>query len=1061
MTNPLDYTIQDPDAMRYALMANDSAGMRKGGAVHMADGGWVQNAYRSIVPAQIRTFGETLMGDRTPITEQNFTESELNQMRQAIANSRTARQKENIDTYNKMKEQEFLTGKKSGILEPSTKFDQTVDYQHYGTDGKSVRSDLDITPNAAVRNTLGRFAYHKNPQGDLIATDYYKFKDDLPRETRPTAEYEGMSTPEKLWTLAKDSAHIGGLESLPSRTGSAFIGADGRPVNVNLGPAPFAAGGAVRGYEEGGPIWDDSGKMVLPAPFQYDMAGRVDGGNASQADIDRMKFELAQSQFPNSPVMEATPKPFLQNAIGTLGGYMDRAGNFIKDTLAPIAETNPRQHFLAEMFLVNPLKGAGTALQDYTGTVREADEDNPVRGIISKDWHNLTTSRSPILDPRVLDIAQFATPVVSEAAKLAGAGAKAVAPFATKVDDMVRELYAAGHIPQPGMSIKDVTPRALAPANEMGFYSPTEAAALNLQRKSGQGQAFLNDIMKGDNVRPDEINAMGLDTFLKGKTNVTADEVRDYIAQNKIQLGETRYGALTKDISESRDAFKAYGQELANKYGIPEGQNISMYAGLKNIPAEEIAKYERLQNEWLDQQPKAAKFSGYQLPGGENYREVVLTLPDKRAEAPAQMERPKVIDSGVDENGRGQFDVVVEGKPVERFNTWSEAQDHALELQQSENIKRNLEWENNKPDTYKSSHWDEPNVLAHLRMSDRVTDGKKTLLVDEVQSDWHQAGREQGYKSDFKPIDWNDPEYAQARRDSVNATNAFNSANENPALQATLRAEMDRAREVELSFANASNKRNQAIPDAPYKEDWYQLALKRAVKEAIDGGYDRVALPTGARVNERFDLSKQIDRIDYNKNPDGTYNMSAIKDGSEVFAKEDLDEKELSGIIGKDVAKKIVGDEGHSPTSKADRWEAEDGDVPEFKSLSGLDLQVGGEGNKKYYDEIYPNYLKKFGKKYGATVGKTNVVIDDKANGILADNGKFFVDSGDGINFKEFNTYAEATKYLGIGVEPLHYMDITPAMREAFKTGIHMKKGGRVTFTGDIDAMKYELAKAK
>ena len=268
MPNPLDYKLLDPDAMRFALMADQGRGM--------ADGGWVQNAYRSIVPAQIRTFGETLMGDRTPITEQNFTESELNQMRQAIANSRTARQKENIDTYNKMKEQEFLTGKKSGIREPSTKLDQTVGYQHYGTDGNSVRSDLDITPNAAVQNTLGRFAYHKNPQGDLIATDYYKFKDDLPRETRPTAEYEGMSTPEKLWTLAKDSARIGGLESLPSRTGSAFIGADGRPVNVNLGPAPFAAGGAVRGYEEGGPIWDDSGKMVLPAPFQYDMAGRYD-----------------------------------------------------------------------------------------------------------------------------------------------------------------------------------------------------------------------------------------------------------------------------------------------------------------------------------------------------------------------------------------------------------------------------------------------------------------------------------------------------------------------------------------------------------------------------------------------------------------------------------------------------------------------------------------------------------------------------------------------------------------------------------------------------------------
>lgn len=1058
MTNPLDYTIQDPDAMRYALMANDSAGMRKGGAVKMAGGGWVQNAYRSIVPAQIRTFGETLMGDRTPITEQNFTESELNQMRQAIANSRTARQKENIDTYNKMKEQEFLTGKKSGILEPSTKLDQTVGYQHYGTDDKSVRSDLDITPNAAVRNTLGRFAYHKNPQGDLIATDYYKFKDDLPRETRPTAEYEGMSTPEKLWTLAKDSAHIGGLESLPSRTGSAFIGADGRPVNVNLGPAPFAAGGAVRGYEEGGAVH------------------MADGGDSNQADIDRMKFELAQSQFPNSPVMEATPKPFLQNAIGTLGGYMDQTGNFIKDTLAPIAETNPRQHFLAEMFLVDPLKNAGTALQDYTGTVREADEDNPVRGIISKDWHNLTTSRSPILDPRVLDIAQFATPVVSEAAKLARAGAKAVAPFATKVDDMVRELYAAGHIPQPGMSIKDVTPRALAPANEMGFYSPTEAAALNLQRKSGQGQAFLNDIMKGENVRPDEINAMGLDTFLKGKTNVTADEVRDYIAQNKLGLGESVYGTSKKQLSKDEWAKQTYPdlyERMQKASDAGDTQAVNFY-------------YETLNREWNagmgSRTEKTTKFGGYQLPGGENYREVVLTLPDKRAEAPAQMERPKVIDSGVDENGRGQFDVVVEGKPVERFNTWSEAQDHALELQESENIKRNLEWENNKPDTYKSSHWDEPNVLAHLRMSDRVTDGKKTLLVDEVQSDWHQAGRERGYRTpeaiakqaeinqqlkrldldrldlydELKAIQSHDPNYP-FNNDWLEASKKIS---ENTKQQSDLK-------EQALSFGS--------IPNAPYKEDWYQLALRRAVKEAIDGGYDRVALPTGARVNERFDLSKQIDRIDYNKNPDGTYNMSAIKDGSEVFAKEDLDEKELSGIIGKDVAKKIVGDEGHSPTSKADRWEAEDGDVPEFKSLSGLDLQVGGEGNKKYYDEIYPNYLKKFGKKYGASVGttyaKTDIAEWPFPIKIESDGKNFWLHGRDPRIDKEaklsgnFNSYEDANKFRDSmyegNTEPLHYMDITPAMREAFKTGIHMKKGGRVTFTGDIDAMKYELAKAK
>jgi hypothetical protein len=49
---------------------------------------------------------------------------------------------------------------------------------------------------------------------------------------------------------------------------------------------------------------------------------------------------------------------------------------------------------------------------------------------------------------------------------------------------------------------------------------------------------------------------------------------------------------------------------------------------------------------------------------------------------------------------------------------------------------------------YRSPHWDEPNVLAHVRFNDRVTDGKKTLFIEEVQSDWHQAGKRKGYHSE-------------------------------------------------------------------------------------------------------------------------------------------------------------------------------------------------------------------------------------------------------------------------------------------------------------------------
>ena len=45
------------------------------------------------------------------------------------------------------------------------------------------------------------------------------------------------------------------------------------------------------------------------------------------------------------------------------------------------------------------------------------------------------------------------------------------------------------------------------------------------------------------------------------------------------------------------------------------------------------------------------------------------------------------------------------------------------------------------------------NLLAHARMSDRYVPGQgKVLYIEEIQSDWHQAGRTKGYKTN--DIDW-------------------------------------------------------------------------------------------------------------------------------------------------------------------------------------------------------------------------------------------------------------------------------------------------------------------
>lgn len=177
------------------------------------------------VPAQVRTFAETVAGKRDPITEKNFTEAELKQMRDAVERSR-----------------------KRGAKK------QTVDYLDYGDDKarqQSTLRDFSIFPGDAARNTLGRFSYEKTPEGRLIATDKYDFKDDLVDKNPnipKSKDYEGLSAVGKAVKLAKDTFNpkMGGYTTLPSRIGSAYVGETARPVRIDLGEASFKKGGKVK-----------------------------------------------------------------------------------------------------------------------------------------------------------------------------------------------------------------------------------------------------------------------------------------------------------------------------------------------------------------------------------------------------------------------------------------------------------------------------------------------------------------------------------------------------------------------------------------------------------------------------------------------------------------------------------------------------------------------------------------------------------------------------------------------------------------------------------------------
>jgi hypothetical protein len=490
--------------------------------------------------------------------------------------------------------------------------------------------------------------------------------------------------------------------------------------------------------------------------------------------------------------------------------------------------------------------------------------------------------------------------------------------------------------------------RAAAPVSDMGFYSAVEQAALNTQRKSGPGQAFLNDILKGENVKSDEVKWIGLDEFLKGKKNVTREEVQQFIAANKVDLQEVRLGEsggaearfiASQDIGETLQAGGVLDDDAQFALKVwresaPGSRMESQNAVLLEEKLREAGD-NRTVAEFLDAgsaQTDNTRYGTYTLPGGENYREILLTLPRSNFEKPGP-------------GGQVPFS-----------------------------------------DAFRSTHWGQENVLAHIRVNDRVdADGKKMLLIEEVQSDWHQAGRDKGYIGNYKREDVKPytPDQAKAEFGLDNADLFWYF--DVPGNKLQIPKSRFATQEEALNYVLTEKKTNPGgVPDAPMKDTWYQLALKRALKYAADNGYERVGITTGARQAERYDLSKQVDYIDYVQEGD-KYRMAVVgKDGQAVnLPKETFSAAELENYVGKDVAQRIINGEGQSGGGRM--------------TLRGPNLSVGGEGMKKYYDEVYPQFLAKYGKKWDAKVGQTTVQAD--------------------------------------GAEPVRYIDITPQMRESVGKG--------------------------
>jgi hypothetical protein len=410
---------------------------------------------------------------------------------------------------------------------------------------------------------------------------------------------------------------------------------------------------------------------------------------------------------------------------------------------------------------------------------------------------------------------------------------------------------------------------------------------------------------------------------------------------------------------------------------------------------------------------------GYTLPGGDNYREMLI-------KAPKQPDYMKQIETAHNELRNMPY----HGRTPEQEKR----------VGQLAKLIREIEAKTKElPEQFQGVgvHFGgEPGILASLRLKDRTgPNGEKLLHLEELQSDWHQQGREKGYKD--PQAEQKIAQMGELKRtyDELNKRRyaIHEQASKDIDLE-TFDKLMDEANGITPKLLALNSQmhdlehlKRTGVPDAPFKKNWEEMALKRLIHHAAENGYHGVVVTPGAEQANRYSLANVIDEINViGRTHAGTgkktrtvaldtFDGKSLKlgvdnDGVVDYVSDSSIQnfmgKNLSEVVGKDVAKNIMSGES--------------------QTISGAGLTIGGEGMKGFYDKKVPNILNSIGKKYGVKTELHAHPIETGRNEMVPGFAGF------GPMKSDKPEYAQA-----------HYFPITEEMRQDVKqNGIPLYESG-------------------
>ncbi|MGE3481271.1 MAG: hypothetical protein AB7K73_07675 [Gammaproteobacteria bacterium] len=490
------------------------------------------------------------------------------------------------------------------------------------------------------------------------------------------------------------------------------------------------------------------------------------------------------------------------------------------------------------------------------------------------------------------------------------------------------------------------------------YVSAVERILEQSTTQRASGAQWWATISKAPGVKKEELQWIGLEDWLAAQDGqVSREDVLAFVRENGVTVEETVLGGDRASVEESPRHLEIQRERLAL---IEERERVSRAMDKYDDDAERVGEHAELEDRFLElsdqidkleaEQTRMArdaedksrpKWSTFTLPGGENYRELLLRLPARA----------------------------------------------------------------NDPNNFRSSHFDQPNILAHVRFNERVdAGGKRTLFIEELQSDWHQGGRERGYQGEIPDFVQIVP-LAEAKRivetqfpnrrpwggywgDVSEGWAVIDMRDGSPYLGVwgkNLPTEAD---------AIAGAKGGAVVPNAPFKNNsWAALALKRMIRWAAENGFDQIAWTRGQHQLDRgFGvLADQVSSVAYNPE---TRRFMASRRNDAAFTEENVDAARLHDLVGKEIAAQLL---------------AVPRDGAGFHTLATEQIKVGA-GQRAFYDRIMVNIANDLGKKFGARVGETEVVTES-------------IPITDGM----------ATRVTGHRekTETVHALPITPEMRES------------------------------